>query len=213
MNRKQKKYINTLAPLCMTGYYSYYYSLYLSKLPFTKHKANKHLKYLEITDSQTAHAKVEWLLTKGNRWEFYCLKSIFLFDTENESNDPLSANEDERFTAKLSAVKKYMYRLNEHSIGAFDISSVLWITMHAQKTGLITKEEAQAFELRAVRLAQSMYINWRDYLASCTAGTEYLQKSTSNQEKYLTYHKNTLIKFMASKHSPFRKIDFKTSFS
>lgn len=173
----------------------------------------KKLKHIEVTDSQTAHFRLEWLLTKGNRWEFNGFKGVFLFHTEDESHDPLSANEDERLKAKLAAVKKYMYRLNQHSLGAFDISSVLWVTMHAQKIGFITKEEAQAYELRAVTLAQSMYTNWSDYLISCTAGAEYLQKSISDQEKYLSYHKNTLIKFMASKHSPFRKIDFHTSFS
>ncbi|MFY0760577.1 DUF1266 domain-containing protein [Metabacillus dongyingensis] len=213
MNRKQKKYVNTMAPLCMIGYYTFYYSLYLSEVPFSKRTARKHLKQYEITDKNTAQDRLEWFLTTGNRREFYVLQSALLFLSEAEAKELLSSGENETLIAKLSAAKKYMHRLNEHSIGAFDLSSALLLTKHAQKTGLITQEEAQAYEIRAARLAQNMYTSWSDYLTACTAGAEFVQKSIGDQEKYLNFQKNTLIKLMASKHSPFRKIEFETSFS
>ncbi|WP_203289547.1 DUF1266 domain-containing protein [Metabacillus sp. cB07] len=213
MNRKQKKYMNTMAPLCMISYPTFYYSLFLTDVPFSKSAARNHLKHYGVTDKNTAKDLLEWFLTIGNRREFYVLQSSLLFLSENESHELISGEDEEGLKAKLSAVKKYMHRLNEHSIGALDLSNALFIAKHAKQNGLLTQEEAQYYELRAVRLAQTMYTSWREYLTACTAGAEFVQKSKDQQEKYLNAQKSTLIKLMASKHSPFRKIDFMTSFS
>ncbi|MGP1910097.1 DUF1266 domain-containing protein [Metabacillus sp. JX24] len=213
MNRKQKKYINTLAPLCLIGYSTFYYSLYLTDVPFSKRTARSHLKQFEIADKNGAKERLEWFLTIGNRREFHALQSAFLFLSESEAQEMISSEEDEVLTAKLSAAKKYMHRLNAHSIGAFDLSNALIVAQHAKKTGLLTQEEAQYYELRAVKLVQTMYTDWSEYLTACTAGAEFVQTSKDEQEKYLKAQKSTLIKLMASKHSPFRKLDFMTSFS
>lgn len=211
MNRKLKKYVNTLSPLCFVGYYALYNSHFHPS--YSKRTARKQLNRFGIADNRTANEKLEWFLTKGNRHEFTALNSKLLLLSESETEELLAKEGNDALIEKLITVKKYMHRLNENSIGALDLSYMLLLTEQALITGFLSKQEAIAYQIRAVRLAQSMYSSWSEYLTACTAGAEFVSNSTSDQEKYMNYQKNILIKLMASKHSPFRKIDFNMSFS
>ncbi|MGG3888424.1 DUF1266 domain-containing protein [Metabacillus fastidiosus] len=204
--RVQKTYFDALMAMCWTGWISYFYAL---NQPSSKRAAKKILKRWDVNDSETMKAVLDMLLKNGRMIKFRQWKDYLSTLSEkerNEYNESLANKDEEKYEAILT--NYYFRRLPSSYVAAIDYSYCVFLSKHGQKLKYLTPEEANEYMLKAARLIQKSYSGWEEYITACIIGIQYLYGEEQEAQMYIRRQKSIIIKMVASKHSPFRKVSF-----
>nr|WP_231607386.1 DUF1266 domain-containing protein [Fictibacillus sp. 18YEL24] len=171
-------------------------------------------------DKEIASKKLDWLLTDGFQKRFSSIKKELLQLTESEQNSLIDSLDSET-AHKYRVVRRYMNRLNEHGIAAYDISYCIYNNqMYARSATLLwsnfkhlslIRKDRNERSQRAAEQAQSLFSNWNEYVTSFIAGGQFLQKSAADAEEFTKIIEPTFTKLLTSKHSPLRNADWNTN--
>ncbi|MET3726853.1 hypothetical protein ABID52_000434 [Fictibacillus halophilus] len=217
--RRQKKslFIDSLAVLCFKGMGSYYWAVNHPKYGVSRVGA---LYLTGKIDKEIVPTKLDWLLTEGFQKRFSSIKKELLQLTENEQ-DSLIDSLDAETAHKYRVVRRYMNRLNEHGIAAYDIShciynnqifaksaTLLWSNL--KHMSLIRKDRDERSQ-RAAEQAQLLFSNWNEYVTSFIVGVQFRQNSTADSEAFMKTMEPTFTKLLTSKYSPLQNADWNTN--
>jgi Protein of unknown function (DUF1266) len=217
--RRQKKslFIDSLAVLCFKGMGSYYWAVNYPKYGVSRVGA---LFSSGKVDKEIGSKKLDWLLTNGFQKRFSSIKKELLQLTESQQ-DSLIESLDAETAHKYRVVRRYMNRLNEHGIAAYDIShciynnqmyarsaTLLWSNL---KHILLIRKDRDERSQRAAEQAQSFFSNWNEYVTSFIAGVQFQQKSAVDAEEFTKKIEPTFTKLLTSKHSPLQNADWDTN--
>jgi Protein of unknown function (DUF1266) len=216
---RQKKFlfIDSLAVLCLKGMGSYYWAVNYPKYGVSRVGALFSTGHI---DKKITYDKLDWLLTDGFQKRFSSIKKELLQLTESEQNS-LIESLDAETAHKYRVVRRYMNRLNENGIAAYDISNCIYNNqMYARSATLLwsnfkhlslIRKDRNERSQRAAEQAQSLFSNWNEYVTSFIAGVQFQQKSSVDAEEFTKKIQPTFTKLLTSKHSPLRNADWDTN--
>ncbi|MBH0164199.1 DUF1266 domain-containing protein [Fictibacillus sp. 7GRE50] len=217
--RRQKKslFIDSLAVLCFKGMGSYYWAVNYPKYGVSRIGALFSTGHI---DKKITYDKLDWLLTDGFQKRFSSIKKELLQLSEIEQNSLIESLDPET-AHKYRVVQRYMNRLNEHGIAAYDISNCIYNNqMYARSATLLwsnfkhlslIRKDRNERSQRAAEQAQSLFSNWNEYVTSFIAGVQFQQKSSVDAEDFTKKIQPTFTKLLTSKHSPLRNADWDTN--
>ncbi|MFC7371075.1 DUF1266 domain-containing protein [Fictibacillus iocasae] len=216
-HQKKALFINALSSLCFQGMGSYYWAVNYPKYGVSRIKA---IFLNSQTHQNLPPDKLAWFLSEGHQHEFATIKEELMRLSESEQ-EALIQSLDPSAAHKYRIVRRYMNRLTEHGIKAYDLSccifnsqmltrsaSLLWSNRKAMP--LLRKERDRLCE-NAASLAQSLFSNWTDYMTSYIAGAQFHQQTSELAEEYTKKQEPRIIKLLTSKHSPLQKADWHTA--
>ncbi|MEC2076857.1 DUF1266 domain-containing protein [Metabacillus fastidiosus] len=204
--KTQRKYFAALMSMYWTGWGSYFNVI---NQPSSRRAAKKILKRWDVNDSETMKAVLDMLLRNERMLKDKQRRDYLSTLSEKERNaykESFSYNNEENYEAGLT--NYYFRRLPPSYIAAVDYSQCVFLSKHGQKLGYLTPEEANEYMLKASRNIQKTYSCWEEYVAACAIGIQHLCVHEHEAQIYVRKNKSMIIKMVASKHSPFRKVSF-----
>ncbi|MDQ0233153.1 DUF1266 domain-containing protein [Metabacillus malikii] len=187
---------------------SYYEIVNQQILPW-KSSIRNSLKKRGILDTTSFKKEIHKMLTHGQQREFKELRNELLAIPKEERLHYVESFEDDSDKQrKLKVVHDYFYRLPESTIAAFDYTLYIVHCTYGAKVGLITKEEAWNYKLKAARLAQKSYSGWLEYISAYYAGSQFHTQNEDGIKRYYTQYTKDISKLVAAKHSPINKVQW-----
>lgn len=135
---------------------------------------NELLQHWNINNSQSQMKMLYWLQDEGHRAEFNRLRHFLLALSESERNQYLyTMPEGDNRKAKLLVVNKYLRRLPEASIAAYDYALYIILCHAGGRLKHLTSDAIFPKSMEAATKAQPLYTGWDEYILACTAGMEF----------------------------------------
>lgn len=126
-----------------------------------------------ITDTNTAHEAIEWLLTGGHRahWE----KTLDAYRGTSNEEDSRAAAFAKNLEDALPRIMHYQLigseaELFAKKIDAWDYGRIVFLASESLYLGYLTEAEAMDYALKALQEASQTYSTWTEYARSYLLG-------------------------------------------
>ncbi|MCV9888035.1 DUF1266 domain-containing protein [Metabacillus halosaccharovorans] len=205
LTRKEKKavmnYLYGLTTVCYNSYYDVVNRRHIS----SKRSMKRALKLRNIQDSNQLKTELDWLLNEGKRAEFITCRNELILIPENDRQDYIQSLPNEK-KVKMTLTNHYYARLSAENIIAVDYSLCILFSLFGLKLGLLKKEDAWNYMLKAARLAQNAYSSWTEYMTACLIGFQFYHNDEESLTSFVKYRKEFITKLIVSKYSPIQKV-------
>lgn len=220
-DRKQKKQLTTyegvLSSIVFVGQTASYYQQNTALAFKRVRDMETELIRWQITDKESLHARLDWLLIKGTRHVFEQMytKLSCMEETERErylSSFPSGSAEQ----IELEVVYYYLYRAPRIGITAYDLTWVTYLIRAAYSLKKLTNVERLTYLDRVITVMNDYNDykwNRKDYINSFVIGTTFNSVYANPEHNWrndpqgtATQNCGNYARLIASKWSPFRKI-------